>query len=118
MHTKLEFILKSNNLKIKNIQSKLTKYIIIFVFMAFLNLFFINQVFAFSHNTEDPSLPLVSLQLQLRNSEGQQVAYIEPTVMYITDLKGVHDFLDTKDSSSIVYNGKLHELIEYGHIHF
>ena len=114
MHTNLEHILETSNLKIKKkIQPKLTKYIIIFVFMVFLNVFFVNQVFATSHNTEDPSLPLVSLQLQLRNSEGQLVAYIEPTVMYITNLKGVHDFLDTKDSSSIVYNGKLHELIEY-----
>ncbi len=113
MHTKLEHTLKSNNLKTKNVLPKLTKYVIIFSFIIFLNLFFINEVFALSHNTEDPSLPLVSLQLQLRNSEGQLVAYIEPTVMYITNLKGIHDFLDTKDSSSIVYNGKLHELIEY-----
>ena len=114
MHTKLEYILESNSFKIKkNILSKLTKYVIIFSFIIFLNLFFVNEVFALSHNTEDPSLPLVSLQLQLRNSEGYLVAYIEPTVMYITNLKGIHDFLDTKDSSSIVYNGKLHELIEY-----
>jgi len=114
MHTKLEHVLESNNFKIKkNIRSKSTKYITIFTFMVFLNIFFVNEFFALSHNTEDPSLPLVSLQLQLRNSEGYLVAYIEPTVMYITNLKGVHDFLDTKDSSSIVYNGKLHELIEY-----
>ncbi len=114
MHTKLEDTLETSNLKIKkNVLPKLTNYIIIFTFMIFLNLFLITEVFATSHNTEDPSLPLVSLQLQLRNSEGHLVAYVEPTVMYITDLKGIHDFLDTKDSSSIMYDGKLHELIEY-----
>ncbi len=63
---------------------------------------------------EDPSLPQVSLQLQLRNSEGQLVTYLEPTVMYIIDIAMVHEFLDTiKDKKIIEKNGEKFELIQY-----
>lgn len=62
---------------------------------------------------EDPSLPQVSLQLQLRNSEGQLVTYLEPTVMYITNIAMVHEFLDTKDKKIIEKNGEKFELIQY-----
>jgi len=109
--------LKSSHLTIK-IQPKIIKYVLIFTFIIFLNQFFVNEVFANSHNKEDASLPLVSLQLQLRNSEGQQVAYIEPTDLYFLDLKGFHNFLDTQDKSSIMYHGKLHELIEFKQIQY
>jgi len=46
--------------------------------------------------SEDPSLPEVSLQMELRNSEGQLVTYIEPTTLYIINIYMVHEFLDTK----------------------
>jgi len=63
---------------------------------------------------EDPSLPQVSLQLQLRNSEGQLVTYLEPTVMYIRNIAWVHEFLDTiEDKKIIEKNGKKFELIQY-----
>ena len=62
---------------------------------------------------EDPSLLQVSLQLQLRNSEGQLVTYLEPTVMYIIDIAMVHEFLDTKDKKIIEKNGEKFELIQY-----
>ena len=63
---------------------------------------------------EDPSLPQVSLQLQLRNSEGQLVTYLEPTVMYITNIAMVHEFLDTiEDKKIIEKNGEKFELIQY-----
>jgi len=62
---------------------------------------------------EDPSLPEVSLQLQLRNSEGQLVTYIEPTTMYILNLYLVHEFLDTKNKTIIEKNGEMFELIQY-----
>ena len=52
---------------------------------------------------EDPSLPEVSLQLQLRNSDGQLVTYIEPTTMYISNIKWVHEFLDTKENKIIEF---------------
>jgi len=63
---------------------------------------------------EDPSLVEVSLQLQLRNSEGQLVTYIEPTTMYILNLRMVHEFLDTKENKKIIEkNGEIFEVIEY-----
>jgi len=64
--------------------------------------------------SEDPSLPEVSLQLQLRNSEGHLVTYLEPTVMYITNLRMVHEFLDTIENKTIIEkNGEIFELIQY-----
>jgi len=66
---------------------------------------------------EDPSLYEVSLQLQLRNSEGQLITYMEPTTMYILNLKMVHEFLDTKENKKIIEkDGETFEVIEYEQI--
>jgi hypothetical protein len=62
---------------------------------------------------EDPSLPEVSLQLQLRNSDGQLVTYIEPTTMYILNIKLVHEFLDTKENKIVEKDGEMFEVIQY-----
>ena len=63
---------------------------------------------------EDPSLPEVSLQLQLRNSDGQLITYIEPTTMYILNIKMVHEFLDTKENKKIIEKeGEMFEVIQY-----
>ena len=69
------------------------------------------------HPQEDPSLYDVSLQLQLRNSEGQLITYIEPTIMYISNIKLVHEFLDTKENKKIIEkDGEKLELIQYEQI--
>ena len=66
---------------------------------------------------EDPSLYDVSLQLQLRNSEGQLITYLEPTTMYILNIYRVHEFLDTKENKKIIEkDGKMFEIIEYDQI--
>ncbi len=63
---------------------------------------------------EDPSLLEVSLQLQLRNSDGQLVTYIEPTTMYIANIEMVHEFLDTKENKKIIEKeGETFEVIQY-----
>ena len=63
---------------------------------------------------EDPSLVEVSLQLQLRNSEGQLITYIEPTTMYISNIKLVHEYLDTKENKKFIEkDGETLELIQY-----
>ena len=49
-----------------------------------------------------PSLIEVSLQIQLRDSDGQLVAYYEPTRIWIPDSKLAHEYLDTKDNKSII----------------
>jgi len=63
---------------------------------------------------EDPSLIDVSLQLQLRNSDGQLITYIEPTTMYIQNIKLVHEFLDTKENKKIIEKeNERFQVIEY-----
>jgi len=63
---------------------------------------------------EDPSLIDVSLQLQLRNSEGQLITYIEPTTMWIQKIKLVHEFLDTKENKkNIEIENERFKEIEY-----
>ncbi len=49
-----------------------------------------------------PSLAEVSLQIQLRDSDGQLVAYYEPTRIGILDSKLTHEYLDTKENKSII----------------
>jgi len=52
--------------------------------------------------------------MQLRNSEGQLITYIEPTTMYILNLQRVHEFLDTKENKEIIEkDGKMFEVIQY-----
>ena len=63
---------------------------------------------------EHPSLPEISLQLQLRNSEGQLVTYLEPTTKYLRNVYLIHQFLDTKENKTIIEkDGKLFEEIQY-----
>ena len=63
---------------------------------------------------QHPSLPEVSLQLLVRNSEGQLVAYIEPSVMYIRNLAATHEFLNKiANKTTIIKDGKNYELIEF-----
>jgi len=66
---------------------------------------------------EDPSLYEVSLQLHLRNSEGQLITYIEPTTMYIRNIKLVHEYLDTKENKKFIEkDGITLESIQYEQI--
>jgi len=61
-----------------------------------------------------PSLYEVNLQLQLRNSEGQLITYLEPTTMFVLNIRMVHDFLDTQANKKIIEkDGELYEVIEY-----
>jgi len=63
---------------------------------------------------EDPSLPLISLQLQLRDSEGRLITYIEPSTLYIRNVSWVHEYLDTKENKTIIEkDGQLFEQIQY-----
>jgi len=63
---------------------------------------------------EDSSLPEVSLQMLLRNSDGKVVTYIEPTTMYITYKKLVHEYLDAKENKKIIQkDGEMFEEIQW-----
>ncbi len=66
---------------------------------------------------DDPSLYEVSLQLHLRNSEGQLITYIEPTTMYIANIKLVHEYLDTKENKKFIEkDGITLESVQYEQI--
>jgi len=62
-----------------------------------------------------PSLVEVSLQLQIRDSEGLLVAYYEPTQIYPVDIELVHEFLDTKENKTTIYvkDGRDLEVIKW-----
>ena len=63
---------------------------------------------------DDPSFVEVSLQIQLRDSDGQLVAYYEPTRIGILDSKLTHEYLDTKENKSIISkDGKNFEVITW-----
>jgi len=83
----------------------------------FLGIFFVpnsNALIGPASPQEDPSLPEIRLQLQLRNSDGMLVAYMEPTTFYLTNLFLIHDFLDAQeDKISIIKDGKSYEQIKF-----
>ena len=86
--------------------------ILLLVLVAVFSL--VGNSYAQVYSQEDPSLYDVSLQLQLRNSEGQLITYIEPTTMYISNIKLVHEFLDTKENKKIIEkDGEIFEVIQY-----
>jgi len=75
---------------------------------------FLMDVYGFTHNRSHPSLIEVSLQMQVRDSEGRLVAYFEPNLMYILDLAKLHERLDAiENKEKILINGVEHELIKY-----
>jgi len=74
---------------------------------------FLMDVYASTHNRSHPSLIEVSLQIQVRDSEGRLVAYFEPNLMYIQNLAKLHERLDlVENKQNILINGVEHELIK------
>lgn len=51
---------------------------------------------------DDPSFVEISLQIQLRDSNGLLVAYYEPTRIWVADSKLTHEYLDIKENKSII----------------
>jgi len=62
---------------------------------------------------DEPSLVEVTVQIQLRDSEGRLVAYYEPTRTWV-ESELVHGVLDTKENKSIILkDGKNLEVIKW-----
>ena len=62
---------------------------------------------------EDPSIIEVTIQIQLRDSEGRLVAYYEPTQTWVNS-EIIHEYLDTKENKSIILkDGKNLEVIKW-----
>jgi len=63
--------------------------------------------------TDEPSLVEVSVQIQIRDSEGRLVAYYEPTQIWVTP-KLIHEYLDREENKSIILkDGKNLEVIKW-----
>ncbi len=74
---------------------------------------FLMDVYGFTHNRSHPSLIEVSLQIQVRDSEGHLVAYFEPNLMYIQNIEKLHARLDlAENKQNMLINGVEHELIK------
>ena len=62
---------------------------------------------------DDTSLVEITIQIQLRDSEGRLVAYYEPTRTWVNS-KIIHEYLDTKENKSIILkDGKNLEVIKW-----
>ncbi len=94
--------------------------IILFIFVMFFGTFFLgnsNALLEPPAPKEDPSLPVVSAQVQIRNAEGVLVAYIEPTNYYLRNLYLIHLFLDEQNTKNIIIDGKSFEQFETEYTH-
>jgi len=94
------------------------KILLIFlIFIISLGTFFLvdsNALIGPAAPKEDPSLPEISVQVQVRNSDGVLVAYIEPSVFGIRNLDLTHKYLDAQANKKIiVIDGKKYEQINF-----
>lgn len=88
---------------------------IILIFVLFFGFTLFGISYGQGAPQEDPSLPEISLQLVLRNSEAQLEVYLEPTIMWLRNIWLIHEYLDTVDNKSIItIDGKNYEQIQFG----
>ena len=96
--------------------------LIILIFFMSLGIFFLTESNALvgpSAPPEDPSLPEISLQLTLRNSDGILVTYIEPQNFWLRNVNLIHQFLDEQENKTIIFiDGKKYEQIEFEFEHY
>jgi hypothetical protein len=62
---------------------------------------------------QDAQKSQIYLQIQVRDSNGQLVAYIEPTVLYMYYHELFNKYLDTKPKSTIIIDGKKFDQIQF-----
>jgi len=94
------------------------KILLIFlIFSISLGTFFLvdsNALIGPAAPREDPSIPEISVQILVRNSDGMLVAYIEPSVFFFTNVYLTHKFLDAQeDKMIIVIDDKSYEQIKF-----
>ena len=90
--------------------------IIIFIFVIGFGAFFYansNAILGPAAPLSDPSLPEVLVQIQVRNSDGVLVAYIEPTVCYHSNVYLIHKRLNGLEAkTTFMIDGKSYEQFE------
>ena len=96
--------------------------IILLIFVMFFGTFFIvnsNALIGPSAPMEDPSIPELSLQMIVRNSDGVLVTYIEPTNFYFSNIYLIHQNLDGRENKNIIVkDGKSFEQFKFGYTHY
>ncbi len=89
------------------------KILILFILVIFLSSTLIGYSYGQAPR-EDPSLPQIHLQIVVRDSNGQLVAYVEPTVVYLRNVGWIHEYLDTKENKTLItIEGQIFEQIKY-----
>ncbi len=79
------------------------KYFVSVLILSMLSLAFIGTSYAFTTApSSDPTLPQISLQLAVRNSQGQLVAYLEPSVLFIRNVDWVHGYLNLLENKTTI----------------
>jgi len=91
--------------------------LIILIFVMALGIFFTadsNALIGPVAPREHPSLPYISLQIIVHNSDGVLVTYNEPQVFWLRNVIFIHQLLDEQEKKTIIYiDGKKHEQIEF-----
>ena len=89
------------------------KIILVFLFSIVL---IASVPFSFAQNTanlSETNIPKVMLQLELRNSDGILLTYIEATKIVSMDTTLLNEFLDDKPSKLLVKDDKVYEIIKW-----
>jgi len=91
------------------------KFLIIFLIILFsISVGFVGVAHGGVLVKDDPSFVEISLQIQLRDSDGLLVAYYEPTSIFVVDSKLAHEYLDTKENKTIISkDGRNFEVIKW-----
>ena len=92
--------------------------IILLIFSLSLTTFFIADSYASEHRapTSHHSIPEILLQIEVRNSDGFLVSYLEPSRIFLRNIGLIHDFLDEQEYKKIVsINGIIYQQIEWKH---
>ena len=96
--------------------------IILLIFVMFFGTFFIvnsNALIGPPAPMEDPSIPELTLQMIVRNSDGVLVTYIEPTNFYLSNIYLTHQNLDKKENKNIIVkDGISYEQFNFGHTYY
>jgi len=91
--------------------------LIFFIFVMFLGTIFIVNSDALvgpAAPRDDPSIKEISLQIQVRNSDGVLFAYMEPTIFWLSNVGLIHELLDAEEKKTIItIDGKSYEQIEF-----
>ncbi len=74
-----------------------------------------NAILGPSAPLSDPSIPEITVQIQIRNSDGVLVTYIEPTIFYHSNMYLMHKYLDQQENkkNTFIIDGKSYEQSGY-----